>query len=209
MVATLVAPRHSIPERMLICPSCNGSGCYPAYGQVRTVEIEQREIELEAKVEARELSDNDLGLLLTRLRRDLLNADDDAMPNWIRSWWQIRLNAADKEWQWRQRAAHKGGPVLRKGNFRERLDDLRTRHNLVDVIGRKVALKQAGREYKGKCPFHEDSSPSFYVNPERGLWHCFGCKAAGDLFTWVEMTETPNGEFAEAVRWLEGNGVGT
>lgn len=57
--------------------------------------------------------------------------------------------------------------------------------DLVRLIGESVQLKRAGRRYSGLCPFHSEKSPSFSVDPERGLYHCFGCKKSGDAFSFV------------------------
>lgn len=163
----------------------------------------RRYVAFEARLEVRDLSDGDLGLLLVRLRRDLANGEQDGLPVWLQQWWAIRLEAAEKEWEWRRRAERNGGPTLQRMHFREWLDALKARVNLVDLVGKQVALRRSGREYKGLCPFHQEQTPSFSVDAERGLYHCFGCGAGGDLLTWVEAMETPNGDFAEAVRWLE------
>jgi DNA primase len=78
--------------------------------------------------------------------------------------------------------------------------DLRTRVNLVDVISRTVTLRKAGSRFKGLCPFHQEKSPSFHVNPDMGVYKCFGCGKSGDLITFVRETEGLN--FVEAVETL-------
>ena len=60
------------------------------------------------------------------------------------------------------------------------LTDIRARVNIVEVIGAHVALRKAGRNYQGLCPFHGEKTPSFSVNEERGFFHCFGCGAGGN-----------------------------
>lgn len=65
------------------------------------------------------------------------------------------------------------------------IETLNDRVNIVDVISARVPLKKSGREYHGKCPFHDDSSPSFSVNPDKQVYHCFGCGASGGLITFV------------------------
>lgn len=60
-------------------------------------------------------------------------------------------------------------------------DEIRQRINLVDLVSAHVALKKAGRQYKGLCPFHSEKTPSFHVDPEKGLWFCFGCFPPGQL----------------------------
>ena len=80
------------------------------------------------------------------------------------------------------------------------LDELRARVGLVSVIGKRVALKRAGREHLGLCPFHNEKTPSFTVNEEKGFYHCFGCGAHGSVFDFV--METENLSFPEAVERL-------
>ena len=80
------------------------------------------------------------------------------------------------------------------------LDELRARVGLVSVIGKRVALKRAGREHSGLCPFHNEKTPSFTVNEEKGFYHCFGCGAHGSVFDFV--METENLSFPEAVERL-------
>ena len=65
------------------------------------------------------------------------------------------------------------------------LDELRTRITLSGVIGRTTRLTKAGREWKACCPFHNEKSPSFTVNDEKGFYHCFGCGAHGDAIRWL------------------------
>lgn len=79
-------------------------------------------------------------------------------------------------------------------------EEIRARVDLVSVIGEVVALKRAGNSFKGLCPFHQEKSPSFTVNPERGLYKCFGCGESGDLFSFVMKTQ--NLSFVEALREL-------
>ncbi|MFN3371549.1 MAG: DNA primase, partial [Sphingomonadaceae bacterium] len=62
----------------------------------------------------------------------------------------------------------------------EFLDELRSRIGLAQLVGRRVKLTRAGREMKGCCPFHKEKTPSFYVNEDKGFYHCFGCGAHGD-----------------------------
>ena len=63
----------------------------------------------------------------------------------------------------------------------EFLDELRARLSLAEVIGRRVRLAKKGREWTGLCPFHNEKSPSFFVNEDKGFFHCFGCGAHGDV----------------------------
>ena len=80
------------------------------------------------------------------------------------------------------------------------IDALNDRLNLVDVVGARVPLKKAGREYTGRCPFHDDSSPSFAVNPDKQVYHCFGCGASGGLISFV--MEFDRVDFISAVESL-------
>ena len=65
-------------------------------------------------------------------------------------------------------------------------DLVKERVDIVQLIGQRVALKRAGRIYRGLCPFHSEKTPSFTVDPERRSYHCFGCQRHGDVFTWLE-----------------------
>ncbi len=65
------------------------------------------------------------------------------------------------------------------------LDELRARVSLAEVIGKRVKLTRRGREFIGLCPFHNEKSPSFTVNEEKGFFHCFGCGANGDVIGFV------------------------
>ena len=78
---------------------------------------------------------------------------------------------------------------------------VRERSAVEDVIGERVALRNAGGgNLKGLCPFHDEKSPSFNVTPARGLWHCFGCGLGGDVIAFVQRTDGLG--FAEAVERL-------
>ncbi|HEY6204085.1 MAG TPA: DNA primase [Candidatus Limnocylindria bacterium] len=65
-------------------------------------------------------------------------------------------------------------------------DLVKERVDIVQLVGTKVALKKAGRIYRGLCPFHAEKTASFTVDPERRTYHCFGCGVHGDVFTWME-----------------------
>jgi DNA primase len=82
----------------------------------------------------------------------------------------------------------------------ETIEAIRTRIDVVDLIGRYVSLRQAGRSFKGLCPFHGEKTPSFHVNPDRQIFHCFGCGAGGNVFAFLIQHE--NLTFPEAVRLL-------
>ncbi len=65
-------------------------------------------------------------------------------------------------------------------------DEIKSRCNIVDVIGRVVTLKKAGSNYKGLCPFHNEKTPSFVVSEQKQIYTCFGCGATGDVISFVE-----------------------
>ncbi len=80
------------------------------------------------------------------------------------------------------------------------IDDVRARTSLVSLIGRVVKLTRAGREMKGRCPFHDEKTPSFYVIEGKGFFHCFGCGAHGTAVDFVMRWQGL--EFRSAVLWL-------
>ena len=90
---------------------------------------------------------------------------------------------------WRLTMARSGG-----------IEEVRARADILEIIGAQVRLRRAGRNYVGLCPFHEEKTPSFSVNAERGFFHCFGCGAGGTVFDFVMKTEGLN--FAEALQSL-------
>ncbi|HVP38122.1 MAG TPA: DNA primase [Candidatus Saccharimonadales bacterium] len=69
------------------------------------------------------------------------------------------------------------------------VDQVRERVDIVEVVGSYVELKRAGKSWKGRCPFHEEKTPSFHVNPDRQLFHCFGCQKGGDVFRFLMELE--------------------
>jgi len=82
----------------------------------------------------------------------------------------------------------------------EIVDQVRGAANIVEIVGQYTALRQRGKKYVGLCPFHAEKSPSFTVDAEKGLYHCFGCGVGGDVFTLV--MEKENLSFPEAVAYL-------
>jgi DNA primase len=80
------------------------------------------------------------------------------------------------------------------------LDDIRAAVDIVDLVGRFVNLRKAGVNWKGLCPFHGEKTPSFMVNPKKGIFHCFGCGVGGDVFGFVMRQDRLS--FPEAVRAL-------
>ena len=80
------------------------------------------------------------------------------------------------------------------------LDELRARTTLSALIGRTVKVTKAGREFKACCPFHNEKTPSFTINDEKGFYHCFGCSAHGDAIRW--MTDQRGLSFMDAIKEL-------
>ena len=94
------------------------------------------------------------------------------------------------------RRALSDGPRSRRRSVREVV----AASDMVEVVSGRTSLRKAGARYSGRCPFHEERTPSFSVNPADKLYHCFGCGKGGDVITFVRETE--NLDFAEAVEWL-------
>ncbi len=80
------------------------------------------------------------------------------------------------------------------------IDDLIARADIVEVVGRRVQLKKAGREFKACCPFHDEKTPSFTVSPAKGFYHCFGCGAHGTAIGF--LMEYDHMSFVEAIENL-------
>ena len=80
------------------------------------------------------------------------------------------------------------------------LEQIRQSNDVVDVIGSYFPLKRAGANFRALCPFHKEKTPSFNVNQQKQIWHCFGCGAGGNVFTFVMKYE--NLDFVAAVRRL-------
>ncbi len=80
------------------------------------------------------------------------------------------------------------------------IQDVRERTDLVELIGSSVTLRRAGRGFVGLCPFHQEKTGSFHVNPERGIYHCFGCGVTGDAFRF--LMERDHLSFPEALEEL-------
>ncbi|RLE16811.1 MAG: DNA primase [Acidobacteria bacterium] len=80
------------------------------------------------------------------------------------------------------------------------IQELKSRIDVVELVGSYITLTRAGSRMRALCPFHQEKTPSFYISPETGLFHCFGCHAAGDIISFVQQIE--NFDFNEAIRFL-------
>jgi DNA primase len=80
------------------------------------------------------------------------------------------------------------------------IDQVQNRTDIVEVISKYVPLKKTGRNFKGNCPFHHEKTPSFIVSPDKQIYHCFGCAAGGNVFSFLMKQE--NITFPEAVEML-------
>ena len=78
--------------------------------------------------------------------------------------------------------------------------EIQAKVDLLAYVSQYVTLKKRGREYLGLCPFHAEKTPSFSLNAEKQLWHCYGCNAGGDLIKFVQRYE--NVDFQTALRML-------
>ena len=80
------------------------------------------------------------------------------------------------------------------------LEEIKSKIDIVDFIGRSIELKKSGMNYKGICPFHGEKTPSFMVSADKQIWHCFGCGRGGDIFKFV--MEKEGFGFVEALKML-------
>nr|WP_188498141.1 DNA primase [Pullulanibacillus pueri] len=92
----------------------------------------------------------------------------------------------------------KGGLIVRIDE--ETIEKVRKSLDIVEVVGEYVQLKRQGRDNTGLCPFHSERTPSFHVSQDKQLYHCFGCKAGGDIFTFIQEIEGI--DFPEAIALL-------
>ncbi len=86
----------------------------------------------------------------------------------------------------------------------EIIEEVRSRNDIVDVIGQYVSLKRTGANYVGLCPFHNEKSPSFSVSPSKQMFYCFGCRVGGNVFSFLMKYD--NLTFGEAVKSLAERG---
>lgn len=91
------------------------------------------------------------------------------------------------------------GPMARRIPERV-IEEVRAANDIVDVISERIPVRKAGRNYRALCPFHDEKTPSFNINPERQIYHCFGCGVGGNAITFV--MEYDKIGFVEAVREL-------
>jgi DNA primase len=79
-----------------------------------------------------------------------------------------------------------------------KIEEIQSASEIVSVVSRYVALKKAGKNFKGLCPFHQEKTPSFIVSPEKQIYHCFGCGKGGNIFNFLMTLE--NISYIEAIR---------
>src|SRR6266550_675247 len=72
--------------------------------------------------------------------------------------------------------------------------------DVVEVASGRTPLRRSGARFTGRCPFHDERTPSFSVSPEKGLYFCFGCRAGGNVVSFVQETEGV--DFVGAIEWL-------
>ncbi|HPI02604.1 MAG TPA: DNA primase [Candidatus Goldiibacteriota bacterium] len=82
----------------------------------------------------------------------------------------------------------------------EKIEDIKSASDIVEVLSEYLELKKSGSNFKARCPFHGEKTASFMVSPDKQIFHCFGCGAGGNVFTFIQKQENLN--FVEAVRLL-------
>ena len=71
----------------------------------------------------------------------------------------------------------------------DQIDEVKQKTDIVNLVGERVKLVKAGRNFKALCPFHSERTPSFMVSPELGIYKCFGCGKAGDVYSFLNEFE--------------------
>ncbi|MCK4377647.1 MAG: DNA primase [Actinomycetia bacterium] len=87
-----------------------------------------------------------------------------------------------------------------KEPYTDDVEEVRNKNDIVEVVSQYVKLKKSGKRFKGLCPFHPEKRPSFMIDPQKQLFHCFGCEAGGDIYTFLMKIE--NIDFPEALQIL-------
>lgn len=82
----------------------------------------------------------------------------------------------------------------------DNIQEIKSKLSILEVVSGYVRVEKSGTQYKARCPFHNEKTPSFYVSPSRGTYHCFGCAESGDIFKFVEKMESL--EFKDALKIL-------
>lgn len=85
-------------------------------------------------------------------------------------------------------------------NYEDLIYKIKDLNPIESIVGEYVKLKKSGSSYKGLCPFHSEKTPSFFVNPQKGFFHCFGCGKGGDVITFIQYIE--NVDFNDALEIL-------
>jgi DNA primase len=85
----------------------------------------------------------------------------------------------------------------------EKIEEIKRQTDIVDVIGKYIPLRKMGKNFRGLCPFHSEKNPSFYVNPEKGIYYCFGCKKGGNAINF--LMEYEKLDFPDAIKRLAKN----
>ena len=80
------------------------------------------------------------------------------------------------------------------------IEEIKSKIGIIDVASQYIRVEKSGAQYKARCPFHNEKTPSFYLSPSRNTYHCFGCGVSGDIFKFVEAIE--HIEFKEALKIL-------
>ena len=164
--------------------------------------IFQAAIQIE-RGQIKHLDDGDLQSLLTETRREQVMALEADIPEWIQTHLAARERACTDELNWRARAQRKGGPVVNKRDWSDRIKAVKLEKSIAEVVAISgVELKKQGDAYVGRCPFHDDRTPSFNCWQESGRWRCYGCGMYGDAIDYV--CQWQGVDMKMAVQFLEG-----